>query len=1067
MSDLTIRKLKKKFNDEIKEYVGREIGSGTQIFVRDVLKSPEIFNLKEGKLSTKDINRKNEFIHEKAKSGKSIDYVIYIDSDIIIPLEVERLQNIEKGREQILDYQKVLDKKYGILTDGYIWRFYNNNIYREFNWEDITENTKEFLTFWQEYIKPEYYYLQYFEDNGQSKLIKDEGAFIVEKNRTLFFNDITKLIEGFKNKLAIEKYFEGLDQKEKAKKAIEITYAYIIQFILYKTLVDNQFDEFKKEFEDRQDAIYDALKTKQYKSILNIISGISNKISKNVYRPFSHEQEFINNTLFELMDNPRNELHDVSPWLDIFVFIKKYNFQNIENEIFGYIYENYLKELFEETKQGQYFTHPAVVNFMLEQIGYTKEEIKKRRDNDTTGEHISIVDPSCGSGTFLYSAVDRIIDSFDGDTEKISKQIEDLVINNVFGLDIAEFPLYLAEMNIIMRMLPLIINEKYNNPIDKKIKVFWTKDSIAEFINVKFNNPDQGKRHNATGMIQKSIFSQIVEPDVKSYVRDGDDLKEMKLSMSEIPRRRFDYVIGNPPYISYNKCSKQKFLIFELIKSGKIHLNDIYGINLHSIPNRRKKYSPKPNLYIFFIALGIALLKNNGKLCYIIPQTVLVNNDFDVIRYHLSKYLTIEKIITFSGKMFIGRGIKQNKEVPTSSLIFVINQKRPSQSNLVEVISYLDLNDNIENCFKNIKQNKKIIKNKILQKKLIENVSNWNFINSSKEFLNFYEEYKKNSKDLSIYYNHELALKEFNDKFLFDGSTNIPKKDVIDIQNINDKNNYYSIPELKSKSYKARVGGYYPKNTKIKIAEGSQGLVIAEPKYKILWKYINFDKFYFLEGESILPIYQQYCISSNNKEEVFYLFSLLSSRVVNIILEVFQKVKNEDRLSFLLGLTPLKDLFRVPDIGENNQFIKDEIIKMTEKMLNLEDFTLRDYVDFSKVLQQKFDDIDVKTGNLILKSEDKELKLKIKNNKKTVEQAIKDKYFNDKLELEDKKISLTELKSLPVIDFDKQKEIKDYIDDLVFALYFNVPVKKVGLNKAKEIKGLCNKNKFYKVVKGK
>ena len=37
-------------------------------------------------------------------------------------------------------------------------------------------------------------------------------------------------------------------------------------------------------------------------------------------------------------------------------------------------------------------------------------------------------------------------------------------------------------------MLPLIINEKYNNPIDKKIKVFKTRDSISEFMDTALRN---------------------------------------------------------------------------------------------------------------------------------------------------------------------------------------------------------------------------------------------------------------------------------------------------------------------------------------------------------------------------------------------------------------------------------------------------------------------------------------------------------------------------------------------------------------------------------------------------
>jgi hypothetical protein len=65
-------------------------------------------------------------------------------------------------------------------------------------------------------------------------------------------------------------------------------------------------------------------------------------------------------------------------------------------------------------------------------------------------------------------------------------------------------------------------------------------------------------------------------------------------------------------------------------KKGKVKLNNIYGVKLYSTPGNPKRYRPNPNLYAFFVALGLALLKDDAKLCYIIPQTFLVNADFDV-----------------------------------------------------------------------------------------------------------------------------------------------------------------------------------------------------------------------------------------------------------------------------------------------------------------------------------------------------------------------------------------------------------------------------------------------------
>ncbi len=767
----------------------------------------------------------------------------------------------------------------------------------------------------------------------------------------------------------------------------------------------------------------------------------------------------------ELYHEPINELHDVSPWLDIFVFIKKYNFAEIRNEIFGYIYENYLKVLYEDAKKGQYFTDPAVVNFMLEQIGWTAENIKERLSKDE--EQISLIDPACGSGTFLYSAVDTLVRTIGSDTEQLAKKLKELVNKNIFGLDIAEFPLYLAEMNILMRMLTLIINEKYNNPIEKKIKVFKTRDSISEFMDTALRNTANdidvaAQKRNG----QMFLFKEKLDLGYSSYVRDEDDLKEMKDSLenrTRCPRRRFDFVIANPPYVGYNECSKQGVLIFKLIKPGKdkrANLNNIYGVNLHSIPNRNKKYSPKPNLYAFFIALGLALLKDNAKLCYIIPQTLLTAGELDVLRYHLAKFTTIEKIITFSGKMFIGRGLKQNRPVATSSLILVARRAQSDGLNYVEIINCKETTTEIETTLQNINSGKGIDEKKILQGKLLENVSNWNFIKHEKPFLEFYDMYCKTTEKISIYYEHNQAMHYFKSKFYFDGSFNIPTKEI---QTDRTRDiDYWEIPTVKSRGFLASVKGYYPKNKKIKIAEGSQGMIMLNTKYKVIWRYANPDKFLFIKGENVFLRFQQFCIASDSKGEILFLLSLLNSKITNFLID--RLLKSENEKDVLLGIKAVKEFVKVPKITENNLFAKDEIIKRTEEMLALEEIKLSDLVDFSKVMMQKFDTVLVKGNNLILCKDKKENGLKIKCDKNLVEKIIAEKYQNNNLGFEHDQIILSELKNLPAIDFEKQAALKDYIDDLVFALYFNIPLTKVGFNYSAEIKERCQKDKFYDYI---
>ena len=61
MTGKTIKELKALWKSEKEYYRSQELG-GNQVFVKEVFKCEELFNLKSGKLSTEDLKRKNEFL---------------------------------------------------------------------------------------------------------------------------------------------------------------------------------------------------------------------------------------------------------------------------------------------------------------------------------------------------------------------------------------------------------------------------------------------------------------------------------------------------------------------------------------------------------------------------------------------------------------------------------------------------------------------------------------------------------------------------------------------------------------------------------------------------------------------------------------------------------------------------------------------------------------------------------------------------------------------------------------------------------------------------------------------
>lgn len=1029
---MNISQLRQKWSKNAESYKTVEIGGGVHDFINDVLAHPELFALK---LTPKKTATPKTYVHdtEGGKQGRP-DFVLYANKDVTMPCEVKCYTRIEEGIRQLQKYRSDYTKEYGILTDGFTWRFYRSNSYEIWTIEEILDNPKLFRTFWENYLKPENYYCELFQPSGQRVLFEEPLDLNDSENRKIFFKETSQLILNFRTKIKIK------DDKT----ALETAYAYLIQFILYKVLVDNRFVRFESEYKRFKRQIVTAIQNKDlYNLVVLQIRNISEYISQSIYKPFAAEQQAVNTML--IADLKRElTIQDIAPWLDVVAYINRFDFSNLQNEIFGFVYENYLKDLYGDEPKGQFFTDPAVVNFMLDELGYTTEELAKDKTK------ISIIDPACGAGTFLYSAVDRIIETFGKkETQAESVVVKELIDKNVFGLDVAEFPLFLAEMCILLRQLPLTVAPLYESPVEKKLKLFKTKDSISEFLDANI-----GTQNTKTDWTK---FFSDTDLGYSSFMRDNKDLQEMIESMQghNGQRFRFDYVIGNPPYVGLNKCYEWNIPFAAMMRgknpdgsinqNKKIFMNDIYGVNLHSVPGKPKKGRPNPNLYAFFIALSLSLLKEGGKLCYIIPQTLLVDGDYDVLRYHLAKYTTIEKLITFEGKLFVGRGLSQKRPVPTSSLILVVSKKKASEKHKVRIMKYdMYSGKNPINIARYIANKKRKIRD-VMQSDLLSRFDNWNFINydADDQFVCFLETYKKNTEDIALYYKHTLTDKTFPHRFYFDGGYDIDERLIDTVPSD------YIYPKINNLRYRMTdIRGYW-KNVrsgsspkKIGLRQGNQGYCLLDSTYKVVWSYNNAKRFFFADQPVIWARNQFNAVGSEDKKEILYLFSLLNSPVTNKILKNNLNLENE-KSAILISLSSLKKYVRIPKITARNQKLKDKIIALTESMLALEDVTLRDIADFGKLNVQKFDTIDVEKNELVL-SNGKEFRLKISAGKVPVVQKVIQEKYKDGVSVTEQTISLTELKSLSAIDFDEQNAIKREIDDLVFALYFDVPVKDVA-----------------------
>jgi hypothetical protein len=1015
---LKINELKKLWEDNKERYLKAERGSqGNEGFVTRFLNIA--FELVENNDAKHKIGTfKNQL--GTGQNNHTADFVLYPSENMVIPLEVEKLGKTQAGAKQLIDYQLDFDTKYGILTDGQTWRFFTSTTrYKEFDLEkDIFADISGFLTFWKEYINATTFYLNYFTGKSFDDLFEESIKPKVDENRERYFNITTKLVSEFKTKL-IQKGFtpkEGLFENED-KKATEMAYSYLIQFILFKTLVDNNY--FDLEYTNYIKNVLVSLQNKNHGNILKVIRHITDTVGNNIYKPFFKDQEDINKALSKLlfaMDNP--ELTEVSLFLDIIIYIDSFDFAGLGGDIFGYVYENYLKELYSDENKGQYFTDPKIAELMLEEMGWTVESLTLKLKNKQF-DTLSLIDPACGSGTFLYSAVRTLIKACQKANLEAQKTI-DLVVDNIVGFDVEEFPLYLAEMNILMRLLPIIYTEPKNpKAVEKRLKIFWSEDSLSEFLEIEHFNSQLARDKDSMPLFE------VVPLPYHKFMRDEKELKTLKEDLLDTKRQKFDYVIANPPYIGYNECSKNKIKYFELIKKKEVKLNNVFGVNLHSTPYRHKKYSPKPNLYAFFLALNNTLLKQRGgKFCFIIPQTLLTAGDLDVMRYFISKNFQIKKLITFQNNLFINRGVKQTKQVATSSLIIVADKSL--ETTKTQILNYQKSEATVAETKTDLLARKNCKIKEILQSDLLAKYDNWNWIKHDQEDLDFYQKYLENSQSLEIYYNHEKAQKEFGDRFWFDGGANIDEKKLVSLEKkenikfLDRKNNQTLAFKLQPKWL------FYPKSENVNFPQGSQGKKVFDAKYKVLWRTKNLVNFQYSEEVFYLNGNQLLMINSNNKLEILYLFSLLNSNLNNKILNLV--VKNEHEKDLLLAIKTIKDYIRIPVLNNSQKLEqKQELIKLAEQLLECEKVVLQDLVDFDsdRILPLKFTKWEIKGNNLIL---DTKFSFEILDKKDLIEETLTK-------EIGLSEFILNELQNLPILDKAKQDEIKVEMDGIVDGLY--------------------------------
>jgi SAM-dependent methyltransferase len=247
-------------------------------------------------------------------------------------------------------------------------------------------------------------------------------------------------------------------------------------------------------------------------------------------------------------------------------------------------------------EHGIYYTPRFVTDYIVKQ---TVGRFLQEHSYDAVNR-IRILDPACGSGSFLIRAYDELLNYH---ADKRSKSVSELdqwerlpiLTGNVFGVDLDMQAVEIARLNLLLRSLAKreILPSLASNIRQGNSLISGTEEELRPYFGDAWR--------------EKKPFNW--EQEFDSIMAGGG----------------FDVVIGNPPYGDLLSEQEKSFLFAKgFISGGKT--NDVFR---------------------FFVELGLQLIKENGYLGMILPNSYLVGAKYEGFRDCVMQKAAIVSIIDF------------------------------------------------------------------------------------------------------------------------------------------------------------------------------------------------------------------------------------------------------------------------------------------------------------------------------------------------------------------------------------------------------------------------------------
>lgn len=180
---------------------------------------------------------------------------------------------------------------------------------------------------------------------------------------------------------------------------------------------------------------------------------------------------------------------------------------------------------------GEYYTPDWLAQFLLNEVNFTSEffeEKAKDTQDPTTPLDLRLLDPACGSGTFLIEALKRL--RAYAEDHYITDMMSNYVLKNIVGMDLNPLAVLAARTNYLLNIGDLL---SYTHEIELPIY-------LADSITIKEKSTIYGHTHSIeTQAGEFKIPSTVVEKKEKleKLLRLVEDCVTMKFTLKEFEFR--------------------------------------------------------------------------------------------------------------------------------------------------------------------------------------------------------------------------------------------------------------------------------------------------------------------------------------------------------------------------------------------------------------------------------------------------------------------------------------------------------------------------------------------------